>query len=323
MDRPTLRKIVLISVLSDAMQNAIREAAPGVELVATGDESEIDREIVDAQVLIGDRVTDEQLASASELVWHHRPWVGVEGLVNSIYVDRNITITNGKGTNAPNIAEHVIAMMLAFARDLPGAYRSQANRKWRDWNEGAKVFFELGGQRVLALGTGMIGQEVARRLTAFDCELVGASRSGRDVPGFLRCVSFDDLNAEIGEADHIVNSLPMTPATDKIVSRDLIDRMKPGARFYNVGRGGTVDQDALIDALQRGHLAGAGLDVTTPEPLGEDSPLWDLPNVIITSHTAGNSPQSHERIIELTAEQLRRYQAGEELLNIVDKSAGY
>ncbi|MCO5216253.1 MAG: glyoxylate/hydroxypyruvate reductase A, partial [Thermomicrobiales bacterium] len=124
-------------------------------------------------------------------------------------------------------------------------------------------------------------------------------------------------------ADHVVNSLPMTPGTAGIMSRELIGSMRQGAYFYNVGRGGTVDQEALIDALRSGHLAGAGLDVVDPEPLSEDHPLWDTPNVLITSHTSGNSPQAARRMAMLTLEQLRRYQAGEELLNIVDQTAGY
>ena len=323
MNRPALQKIVLLSVLTDTMKNAIREAAPNATLVAIEDRDEIDREIVDAQVLIGDGISEDQLKHARELVWHHRPWVGVEGLINPTYIDRGIVITNGKGTNAANIAEHVIAMMLAFARELPRFIRDQNRKVWRDWGDGTKSIHEVGGQRVLCLGAGKIGQEVARRLAAFDCEVVGASRSGRDVSGFQRCVSFDDLHDELGEADSIVNCLPMTPTTNKIVSRDMISRMKPGVRFYNVGRGGTVDQDALIEALQSGHIAAAGLDVTTPEPLDAESPLWDMPNVIITSHTAGDSPQSHERMVDLTSEQLRRYQAGEQLLNVVDLTAGY
>lgn len=323
MNRPKLKKIVLQSILTDAMQNAIREAAPDAELVLIEDSAAIDHEIVDAQVLIGEGVSLEQLALARELVWHHRPWVGVENIAYQSYADRNLVLTNGKGTNAANIAEHVIAMMLGFARELPKFYRDQTRKVWREWDDGAKTIHELGGQRVLCLGTGQIGQEVARRLTAFNCELVGASRSGRDVPGFVRCVSFDDLDAELSQADSVVNSLPMTPTSDKIVDREMISKMKPGVRFYNIGRGGTVDQEALIEALQSGHIAAAGLDVVTPEPLNHDSPLWEMKNVVLTSHTAGDSPQSHERMVELTAEQVRRYQSGEQLLNVVDLTAGY
>lgn len=323
MNRPELKKIILQSVLTDAMKNAIREAAPNATLVVIEDNSQIEGEIVDAQVIIGEGVSAEQLERAKELVWHHRPWVGVENIVSDIYAEKDIVLTNGKGTNSANIAEHVIAMMLGFARELPKFFRDQQRKVWREWDEGEKSIHELGGQRVLCLGTGQIGQEVARRLTAFDCELVGASRSGRDVPGFLRCVSFEELDDEVATADSIVNCLPMTPTTAKIVSREMIAKMKPGVRFYNVGRGGTVDQEALIEALQSGHIAAAGLDVVSPEPLNEDSPLWEMKNVMLTSHTAGDSPQSHERMIDLTAEQIRRFQAGEQLLNVVDITAGY
>lgn len=323
MDRPEIRKIVMIDMKTDQMIEAIRSAAPSAELVVAESQDAIDREISDAQVLVGGKLTDDQLSSAGQLVWHHVPWVGVESLLTPVYAENNIILTNGSGVNSANIAEHVIAMMLAFARDLPRFVRDQERRAWRDWSDDAPHFFELGSQRVLCLGTGDIGQEVARRLSGFGCEIVGASRSGREVAGFQRCVSFDDLAPELAQADHVINSLPMTPGTDKIVSRDHIQAMKHGSYFYNVGRGGTVDQDALIDALQSGRLAGAGLDVTTPEPLDAESPLWGMHNVIITSHTSGNSPVAQQRMADLTAEQLQRYQKGEQLLNIVDLTAGY
>lgn len=166
MDRPQIQKIVLLSVLTDAMKNAINEAVPEARLVAIEDRSEIDREIVDAQVLIGDGISEDQLKLAQQLVWHHRPWVGVEGLINPTYIEKGIVITNGKGTNAANIAEHVIAMMLAFARELPKFVRDQSRKVWREWDEGPKTIHDVGGQRVLCLGTGKIGQEVARRLSS-------------------------------------------------------------------------------------------------------------------------------------------------------------
>jgi phosphoglycerate dehydrogenase-like enzyme len=212
--------------------------------------------------------------------------------------------------------------MLAFARQIPLFVRDQDRASWRGWGD-APAFFELGGQRVLCLGTGDIGQEVARRLASFGCEMIGASRSGYAVPGFNHCVSFDDLEAELALADHVVSSLPLTESTRQIYDRKRIGATKRGAYFYNVGRGGTVDQDALIEALKNGHLAGAGLDVVEPEPLPGDSPLWAMKNVIITGHTSGNSPQAMQRMADLAVEQLYRYQSGDDLLNVVDVTAGY
>lgn len=323
MDRPTLRKILFLHQMHEVIIDAVRNSAPEATVIVAKDAAEIDREIVDATVIVGGVVSDEQLRSANDLVWHHVPWVGVESIVSPVMSEKNIVLTNGSGVNSENIAEHVVAMMLMFARDLHSFVRHQDKHEWRKWDEDAPQFFELGGQRVLCLGTGDIGQEVARRLSAFGCEIIGASRSGRDIPGFDRCVSFDTLNDELGKADHVISSLPMTKSTAKIVGREQIQAMKKGSYFHNVGRGGTVDQDALIEALQSGHLGGAGLDVVSPEPLPEDSPLWDMKNVIITSHTSGNSPKAVERMGELAATQIKRYQSGEQLLNIVDMSAGY
>lgn len=322
MHRPTLRKIVLIEEPSERLLAAVRSAAPSADVLVAKGKDEIDLAIVDAQVTIGGKLSDDQLRLANALVWHHVPWVGVESIVSDVMAEKNIILTNGSGVNSANIAEHVIAMMLAFARHIPRFVRDQDRSAWREWDH-APSFFELGQQRVLCLGTGDIGQEVARRLNAFGCEMIGASRSGRDVPGFDACVSFENLEAELAKADHVVSSLPMTEATKGIFSRHHIFAMKQGAYFHNVGRGGTVDQAALIEALEGGHLGGAGLDVTDPEPLPADSPLWGMKNVIITSHTSGNSPQALQRMADLTSEQLQRYQSGEELLNIVDLTAGY
>lgn len=322
MSRPQLRKIVLIQESNDRLIEAVKGLASGADVVVASEEADIDREIVDAQVAIGGRISEEQLRSAQSLVWHHVPWVGVERIVSPIYAEQDILLTNGSGVNAANIAEHIVALMLAFARQIPLFVREQDRASWRGWGD-MPAFFELAGQRVLCLGTGDIGQEVARRLAAFGCEVVGASRSGRAVSGFDRCVSFDDLDAELARADHVVSSLPLTESTRGIYGRNRILATRKGAYFYNVGRGGTVDQDALINSLKDGHLAGAGLDVVEPEPLPGDSPLWEMENVIITGHTSGNSPQAMQRMVDLTVEQLRRFQAGDELLNVVDLTAGY
>ncbi len=322
MQRPPLRKIVMIQESSERLLEAVRSAAPDTDVVVASEQTDIDREIVDAVAVIGGRVTDDQLRSATQLAWHHVPWVGVERIISPVHAGQGIVLTNGSGVNAANIAEHVVAMMLAFARQIPLFVREQDRSSWRGWGD-APTFFELGGQRVLCLGTGAIGQEVARRLSAFGCELVGASRSGRQAPGFDHSVSFDHLESELAVADHIVSSLPLTESTRQIYDRSRIFASKKGAYFYNVGRGGTVDQEALIEALQEGHLAGAGLDVVEPEPLPAESPLWAMKNVVITGHTSGNSPKALQRMADLTAEQIRRYQAGEELLNVVDMSAGY
>lgn len=319
--RPELKKVVFSYNADDGLIDAVRSALPDATvLVAEGDELQV--EISGAQLVIGGKIGDDALAVADDLVWQHLTWAGVEKMVSPVFLERGVTLTNSRGVSAPNMAEHVIAMMLAFGRSIPFFVRMQQERHWGPWDN-RPSFFELTGQTVLLLGTGAIGRATAKRLQPFDCRIIGARRRPGPVGGFDEVVGFGDLGGLLREVDHIVSSLPMTPSTSKLLSAELIDKIKRGAYFFNVGRGGTVDQDALIAALHSGHLAGAGLDVTDPEPLPKESPLWAMSNVLITSHTSGGSPMVGARVQEILLENLKRYQAGEELLNVVDLEQGY
>jgi phosphoglycerate dehydrogenase-like enzyme len=320
-----LRKIVFANQPNEERLAGLRRAFPDITFVVAG-KDDLEGHLAGAQALVGGRVSDETLAAATatELRWLHVPFAGVESVISATLVERGITLTNSSGVSAPNMAEHVIAMMLAFGRGLPTFVRWQDQRIWKD-REHLPSFFELTGQTAVLLGVGAIGQAIAARLQPFGIRVIGARRSadGTAMSGFERIVSFDALPSVLPEADQVISSLPMTESTRGILSADLIARFKPGAYFYNVGRGGTVDQEALIDALQEGRLAGAGLDVTSPEPLPEDSPLWAMPNVIITGHTSGTSPMAEGRVYALLEENIRRFHDGRELLNVVDVESGY
>jgi phosphoglycerate dehydrogenase-like enzyme len=320
--RTEIRKVMFTYEPDARLVKAVEEALPGVEhIVATTDE-ERTREIAGTQLTIGPGFGADVLTAADELVWYHLPWAGVEHMPLQALAERGIILTNSRGISAPNMAEHVIAFMLAFGRGLPTFFREQQRHRWRGWDN-PPAFFELTNQTVMLLGTGAIGQEIARRLKPFGCRIIGVRRQPGHIEGFDDVVTFEGLGDILAQADHVVSSLPMTSFTAGLVDRTFIDSMKPGSYFHNVGRGGTVDQAALIDALQRGHLAGAGMDVTDPEPLPEDSPLWDTPNTIITGHTSGSSPLASGRAVEVLRENLRRYIAGEELMNVVDLEFGY
>lgn len=321
-ERPTIRKIVFTYEADELLVDTAREASGGATVVVTAAEDDLRREIVDAQMTIGAGYSDAVRSAAPGIVWHHVPWAGVESVVTPMMREQGTILTNSSGISAPAMAEHAIAFMLSFARAFPLFHREQERRSWRGW-ENRPTFFELTNQTVLLLGTGAIGQAVAERLRPFGCRIIGARRNGGAVDGFDQVVPFEDVASILPQVDHVVSSLPLTPATERIVDRQFIQTMKQGSYFHNVGRGRTVDQDALIEALRSGHLAGAGLDVTDPEPLPEDHPLWDAPNVIITGHTSGNSPLFNERGADVLRENLRRYRAGEDLLNVVDLDAGY
>jgi phosphoglycerate dehydrogenase-like enzyme len=258
------------------------------------------------------------------LRWVHAGSAGVEHLPLARLAERGVVVTNNSGIHVPNIPEHLLAMMLAFGRRLPTLIRAQTERHWRDELTHREVF-DLQGQTVLLAGMGDIGLGLGERAAALGLRVTGLRRRpAQPAPTFVdRVFGFGEFHAALADADHVAISLPLTPETDSMFDHAAISAMKPGAFLYNVGRGRVVDTAALVDALAAGRLGGAGLDVTEPEPLPPDSPLWAMDNVLITSHTSGASPGNWDRATDLIADNLRRWHAGEPLRNEVDPAAGY
>lgn len=318
-----LRKMAIALPIADEAMDDLRKEFDDVEFVMTT-WNELPQTLGDSDAVLTWRLDQETLEGATELRWIQSGAAGVENLLSPLYAERDILVTNASGINAPNIAEHVVAFMLGFARRLPWLLREQQAHNWVGYGSTPPVF-ELTGQTIALLGLGDIGLETARRAKALGMRVIGLRRR-TNVPkpdNVDEVVALDDLDRALGEADHVVSCLPHTPNTRHMFDVERFAAMKSSAYFYNVGRGATVVQADLIEALQNGKIAGAGLDVTDPEPLPEDSPLWDMENVLITSHTSGYSPKNRERLGTLLAENIRRYRAGEELLNVVDTEAGY
>jgi len=249
---------------------------------------------------------------------------GVDDIVSPELIERGMLVTNNSGVHASNIAEHVLGLMLAFARRLPLQIRGQIAHEWRD-DVGRQGVFELNGQTLLIVGLGDIGSAIAVRAKAFGMIVLGIRRrKGLEAPKDVdEQFGIDQLREELPRADHAVIALPLTESTRKLFDDATIGSMKQGAYLYNIGRGAIVDTQSLVDHLQTGHLAGAGLDVTDPEPLPTDSPLWDMENVIITSHTSGATPNYIERATAILHENIRRFIADEPLVNVVDLKQGY
>jgi len=222
------------------------------------------------------------------------------------------------------MAEHVIAMMMAFARGLHFYIPERMAGRWtRDLPAPGRML-TLEGKTVLVVGLGGIGTEVARRAHALGMRVVATRASGREGPAFVSYVGLsDELHKLAGEADFIVNTTPLTPATTGMFDAKFFAAARPGAFFLNVGRGKSVVQADLIAALRSGRLAGAGLDVTDPEPLPSDSPLWQMQNVILTPHVSADSDLGNEVRYAIGIENLRRYVAGEKMLSVVDLGKGY
>jgi phosphoglycerate dehydrogenase-like enzyme len=236
----------------------------------------------------------------------------------------NIVFTNNKRLSGPAIAEHSIAMLLSLSRGLPAYHRSQANRKWQPRSGANVAFGELKGKTLLVAGLGGIGTEIAKRAHGLGMRVIATRNSSREGPDYVEYVGLgSELNPLAGKADVVVNALPLTDKTTAIFDEAFFNSIKPGAIFISVGRGKSTVTADLITALEKGHLFGAGLDVTDPEPLPEESPLWAMDNVIITPHTSASGEDSKRRSFVIAAENLRRYVAGEPMLNVVDIRRGY
>ncbi len=277
-----------------------------------------------AHAVVGNSpLTEAQLEAAGDLRWVASTSAGVEKWPTEALAKRGIALTNFSGIGAPNIAEHVLAMLFTFARGLRPLGHHQDQHHWPD-DASDLTTFELSGQLMGIVGMGEIGDELAKRANGLGMRVWGVQRHPQEPPPYVeRLLPSDALNELLAEADHVVLCLPLTPSTKYTVDADELAAMKRGAYLFNIGRGELINQEALVAAIRGGSIAGAGLDVTTPEPLPPDSPLWEMPNVLVTGHTAARTPRYWERGIELLADNVRRFIAGEELQDTVDTKAGY
>jgi phosphoglycerate dehydrogenase-like enzyme len=289
------------------------DMAPSVELLA------------EADAYIG-LCTPQTLANASpRLLWLHSYTAGVDRCTDlDPALTRGRVFTNSKRLMGPAIAEHSIAMLLSLATNLPAYERAQAEHRWDRSLSARRTFGELRGKTLLVVGLGGIGTEIAWRANSLGMEVLATRNSSREGPDFVEYVGLpDELPTLAGQADAIVNALPLTAETTGIFNRAFFDRLKPGTIFISVGRGASTVTADLVAALESGKLFAAGLDVTDPEPLPADSPLWGMDNVIITPHVAAAGADSSRRVAAVAAENLRRYVEGAHLLNLVDMQAGY
>jgi phosphoglycerate dehydrogenase-like enzyme len=252
--------------------------------------------------------------------WIHVAGSGVEPMLfPAVTGDPGIALTNSRGVYDQAIAEYVLGFVLAMAKDVPGMLEHQRRREWRPRDSEP-----IGGRRAVVWGTGPIGRAVARTLRAVGMRVSGAGRTPRAGDADFGTVHGPaGIPGALGAADYVVLVAPLTGQTRGMVDARTIRAMKPGARLINVGRGALVDEEALIDALTSGHLVGAALDVFATEPLPAGSPLWTLPGVLVSPHTAGEAQGWRASLAELFADNLRRRQDGRPLLNVVDKALGY
>ena len=254
--------------------------------------------------------------AATRLRWLNSIYAGLDFLPLDLLAEREVIVTNGAGINAVTIAEYVVMLMLTQAKGYADVVRAQDRKEWLADSPGKK---ELAGSRALLLGLGAIGKLVKTRLEAFDVDVVPVRRTA--VEGAL---GPDDWRGKLGEFDWIILAVPATPETEGMIGADELAAMKKDAVLVNIARGTVVDQDALVKALQGRQIGGALLDVTTPEPLPADHPLWDLSNAQITMHLSGRAQdRMFQRSAQRFLDNLRSYLAGAEVGPRFDPALGY
>ncbi len=316
---------VLVRNLYGADVAALRAAAPGAELVLADSRERAIREIADADVYIG-TCEAAVLAAARRLRWVQTYFAGVENCVGQpLFRSGAVVLSNGQRLSSTAIADHAIALTLALVRGVDRFHGLQARREWRrDAVPALRDSGEVSGRTMLVVGLGGIGTQVAKRAHGLGMRVLATRGSRREGPQYIDYVGLAGESLELARrADVVVNAAPLTDSTRGMFDAEFFRAMRPSAYFISVGRGRSTVTAELVAALKAGDIAGAGLDVTDPEPLPGDHELWGLPRVIITPHVAAISERSRARVLALVGENLRRYHSGEPLLSVVDIQRGY
>ena len=317
------------TTLTDRHLSEIKKSAPGAKIIIIQNAKEWDRHRGNPDVLKTDvafgKIYGSWIKDLPKLCWIHLTTAGIDRLSTHAPVikARNLLITNSAGIHAMPISEHVMAMILALSRDIQRSIRRQIRRQWINRDHWEHIA-ELNATTLGIIGLGRIGQMVAQKAKAFNMEVLGTRHSPTGpVPFVDKIYGPEGLNDLLASSDWVVVAVPLTPATEGMIGESELKTMKNSAYLINIARGKIIQEKALIRALQKGWIAGAGLDVFEEEPLPENSPLWDMENVVITPHHAGVSPHHMKRRFGIFIENLKRYQNGEALLNTVDMDLGY
>ena len=328
--------IVSTAAFSEHSLDVLREAAPGARIHAfpRAPITDVPAELL-AQADVYYAFTKVPLPEATpRLKWVQVNWAGVDTVIKEpLFKDGRVLLTTGAGIHAVNMAEYTLMMMLAMGHKLPNAFAAMQSQTWAH-DKASELFMplELRNATLVLIGYGWIGKEIARLAQAFGMHVTVLRRNpplpsgeGRG-EGAIKFIQREQLKAALTTADFVALAVPNTAATRGMLGRDELAQMKPASYIVNIGRGSAIDEQALIDALRENRIAGAALDVFVEEPLPADSPLWQLAQqgkVIITPHIAGITPNYEQRAVGLFAENLRRFIAGQPLVNQVDFQRGY
>lgn len=309
--------ICVVMPVTETHIKILRQAAPSASFYFGNDLTKLEQ----AEIIIGN-ISPQIISHLRSLKWLQLNSAGAGNYCKKGILSNNIILTNATGAYGTAVSEHMMALLLAMMKRLYQYYEQNKTCVWQDRGKVKTIRISV----VLIVGFGDIGRNFGRIVKAMGAYVIGIRRRSKDiVPEANEMGTMDSLDTYLPRADIIVSALPDTPFTRKIYNKKRFEMMKKGSYFINVGRGNAVVQEDLIDSLNNNHIAGAAIDVTDPEPLPASSPLWSTPNLYITPHISGglHTQVTWDGIVEIAAENLRRYNLGETLLNQVDREVGY
>ena len=313
-------KVLINDRLDDHHIAQIRSAFAAIDLIIPTSLDDALAVMPEIDIIFGG-MSREMFKRAERLKWVQTWGAGVDGMMYPEFVHSEVLLTSAKGTVGVHLSEHAMALLLGLTRGIARAIRTS------DWNERMPIrhaSWELIDKTMGIVGLGGTGQHVAVRAHAFGMKIIAVDAELVDVPDCVSaCWPMDRFCDLLSASDIVVVCCPLTKETHGLFDRVAFGKMQPHALLINVTRGKIVDEGALLAALENGQIAGAGLDVTPQEPLPDDHPLWRMPNVIVTPHTAGGSPNRQDRTVNLFCENLRRFRKGEDMLSVIDKQKGY
>ena len=314
-------RVLIIGRQADAFPEGLPETETGAEYVVVETMDDVRANLADCDVVFHYGHPRDALSANWELTdrlrWVHVGGVGIDWALFPSLVESEVVLTNSRGVFDTSLPEYLLSLMLALVKDLPSTLRAQARHEWQH-----RLLEPLTGGRSVIVGAGSIARAAARLLETLGLETVLVGRTAREEAG-TRIHAVDELPALLPDADWLIVLAPLTPETRGFIDARVLGALPRGARFVNIGRGPTVVEDDLVAALRSGALAGAALDVFEQEPLPADSPLWDMPRVIVSPHIGGDEAGTPRAFTQAFLANLRRYMAGEPLHNVVDKRLGW
>jgi phosphoglycerate dehydrogenase-like enzyme len=311
--------VLIVDTHANVYADALRREFPGLQVEAAADLAALPADLSGFDVLVafGIAVNDEVLGRLTGLKWIQSLATGVDHFLRSPALEPSVLITSGRGIHGPMMREMAAFLMMCLSHNV---LRQVADQRAHVWER--RLWTTLYQKTAVVVGIGVSGQAVGELLAAFGMRVIGVTRTPRDVPGFASMIRTGQLAEAAGIADYLINILPGAPENTGVFDRAVFAAMKPEAFFINIGRGETVDEAALIEALREKRIAGAALDVFTRRPLPPDSPLWDMPNVVITPHVGGYVAEYEDYVMPIVVENMRHYLAGRQtdMCNIVPRT---